>query len=135
MTESVLALLEASRKKEWSQAQFYRWLAVLAQDAGDGALSERFNALLADEQHHLSRLTARILELGGGLPELGRGSNPPLELEGWEEKARGREDAEVAWYVGALTEDLDPQSNAMVREILDSEREHARELGGKWMPA
>ena len=107
----------------------------MAELAGDDTLSERFNALLADEQHHLSRLTARILELGGTPDEFGEPLPLPSTLEGWEESARLREEEEVSWYVEAMARGLDHKSGDILQEILDSERRHAQELGGKWMSA
>ena len=59
------ALLEASRLREKAQTLFYRALAAQAIAAGDDDASERLNDLHADEQHHLSRLTARLLERSG----------------------------------------------------------------------
>jgi len=53
----------------------------------------------------------------------------------WEGVARSREAAEVDWYGRALEGELDSTTEALLREILDSEEHHARELGGKWMSA
>lgn len=135
MAEQTVALLESCRKRERMQTQFYRGLVALAQEAGDAGLSERFNELLADEQHHLSRVTARILELGG-IPGTFQDPLPAApSLEEWEKEASVREEEEVAWYSGALTKALDDRSKEILREILISEREHARALGGKWISA
>lgn len=128
-------LLEEGRRRELRQALFYRLLSADAESAGDAATAERLYDLLADEQHHVSRLTARLLELGAKLADepRGRGEVPPLE--GWEKEARRREADEVAWYESALTRTDDAHTRAIFREILDSERQHLEHLGGKWMPA
>jgi rubrerythrin len=133
--EEVLAALENSRQKEKDQTSFYRVLAVLAELAGDEALSERFNALLADEQHHLSRLTARMFELGGTPEKFEETISPPSTLEGWEAVAKAREDDEVSWYEHLMEKGGDPPSMEVFREILESEKRHARDLAGKWMSA
>ena len=89
----------------------------------------------ADEQHHLSRLTARLLELGAVPADL-RGAGEGAGLEGWEGAARLREEAEVTRYERLLARgDVDAQTEALLREILDTERHHAAELGGKWTAA
>lgn len=129
-------LIEEARKREKDQTLYYRALAADAEIAGRTAEAERFNALHADEQHHLSRLTARLLEDGvrprdlRGRPAPDRGSGP------WQAAAREREEAEVAFYQRLLTETFwSPETRAVLREILESETHHARELGGKWMSA
>ena len=61
---SLIEPLEQARAAEKAQALFYRALAAEAEARGNERLSERLNELHADEQHHLSRLTARLLELG-----------------------------------------------------------------------
>lgn len=123
------------RRREKEQTAFYRVLAAAAEEAGEEELAERLNALHADEQHHLSRLTARILELGGEVPEIPTAPPYGEGLEGWEERARVREGDEVRWYEEAREEGVDPESRRILEEILESERHHARDLGGKWMPA
>ena len=129
-------VLEASRRREKGQTLFYRRLAARAEDAGRADVAERLNGLHADEQHHLSRLTARMLELGGRPDSLRDHPTPTAELRGWEAAARERELDEVRWYEGLLEEDaLDETSRAVVEEILASERHHAERLGGKWMSA
>lgn len=134
--DDVPALLAALRRREKAQTLWYRALAARAEDDGDADLSERFNGLHADEQHHLSRLTARLLELGVQPDDLRDVERPPLPDGAWRPAVQQREDAEVAVYQEALAEGvLDDESRAVVDEILASEREHARSLGGKWMPA
>jgi rubrerythrin len=135
MKAEVAELLEESRNREKGQTLFYRALAARAEEDGEAQAAERLNALLADEQHHLARLTARILEserspLAHELPAPSRPS-----LEGWEEEAREREEGEVAWYREALGGAMDAQTRELLEEILASEEHHARELGGKWMSA
>jgi rubrerythrin len=136
MSDELIDALQGAREAEKAQALFYRALAAAAEERGDAALSERFNELHADEQHHLSRLTARLLELGAALPELPSGGGG-WDLEGWEGAARLREEAEVRRYEGILLARgaADGQTAALLREILDTERHHAAELGGKWTAA
>lgn len=128
--------LKEASSREREQAQWYRALAARAAVADDQPLVDRLNDLHADEQHHLSRLTARLLELGGRSPAV-RPALPDLPAEeSWEEEARRREAAEVDFYQAALEErDLDERTQAVVEEILEGERHQARELGGKWMSA
>jgi rubrerythrin len=131
---TVLAALDDARQAEKSQTQFYRALATLAEDAGDAATAERLNGLHADEQHHLSRLTARLLELGRAVS----GAHPvpgPVRLEDWEAVARRRECAEIERYERLLDAELDPRTRVMIGQFLDAERRHEAELGGKWMSA
>jgi len=124
--------LQAARRAEKEQALFYRALAAAAEERGDAALSERFNELHADEQHHLSRLTARLLELGAAPDDVGGLRSGEADLDGWEDGARAREDGEVRRYEALLAAAPDPETEALLREILDTERHHAEELGGKW---
>lgn len=133
--ENPTALLAAARAAEKAQALFYRSLAAQAEDAGDEALSQRLNELHADEQHHVSRISARLLELGESLEELGGMRVERTDLAGWEALAHPREAAEVARYERLLEQPLDAHTAALVREILETERHHAEELGGKWTPA
>ena len=135
MADSVLALLEASRIREKAQTRLYRILAARAESEGRSSLAERFNDLHADEQHHLSKLTARMLELGASLSDAESEIIPSPELDDWEEQVRSREEAEVAWYEESLKEEMDPSTRILLQEILESEKSHARELGGKWMSA
>jgi rubrerythrin len=135
MQDTLIERLVAARAAEKEQALFYRGLASAAEAAYLAALAERLNDLHADEQHHLSRLTARLLELGGPTPELAV-TPSTVPLEGWEAVAAQREAGEVARYEGLLEQtELDAQSERLLREILDTERHHAAELGGKWTPA
>ena len=133
--DELIHALEDARAAEKAQALFYRALAAEAEERGEEAQSERLNELHADEQHHLSRLTARLLELGATPHDL----QPSLEapsLEGWEDDARARERGEVERYETMLSEGTaDAHTERLLREILDTERHHAAELGGKWTTA
>ena len=129
--EPIVELLEKSRAAEKEQALAYRSLAARAEhDSPENA--QRFHDLHADEQHHLSRLTARVLELGARPQDLSGTKPPALPLEGWEAEVRDRELAEIERYRGALEADLDDHTRELLEEILSVEEQHARELGGKW---
>jgi rubrerythrin len=128
--------LAEARRREKERTRLYRSRAAAAEEAGDFAASERLNGLHADEQHHLSRLTARILELGDPLEELPGGLLDGVGLEGWELAARAEEEVEVAFYEALLAErPMDETTRGILEEILESERHHLEHLGGKWMPA
>ena len=127
--------LEMCRQAEKEQALFYRALAAEAEKQGDIPLGERFNELHADEQHHLSRLTARLLELGAAPGELPARLAGTVQFDGWEAFARRRERDEVRRYETLLAQELDDATRALAEQILETERHHAQELGGKWMPA
>lgn len=132
---TLLDRLARARRREKEQTLFYRSLAAAAELAGRAPEAERLNELHADEQHHLSRLTARVLELDG-TPEALPGGLREVSLDGWEEEARTREGEEVEFYQSFLeSESLDDHTRAIVEEILASERQHHAHLGGKWMPA
>jgi rubrerythrin len=135
MNDAVIASLQSCRLAEKEQAYFYRALAAEAEERGDGELGERLQMLHADEQHHLSRLTARLLELGQATSDAHspRPEMPPLHA--WEEAAREREREEVRRYEELLREALDPATAALVEGIVEVERAHLRELGGKWTMA
>ena len=130
-----LGVLEASREREKVQTSYYRVLAAHAAAGTDAEATERLNDLHADEQHHLSRLTARLLELGHMPRDLSALPAPGGELDGWEETARAREAEEVRWYETVTGLDVDRDTRAILEEILDSERHHLRDLRGKWMSA
>ena len=127
--------LEEARVAEKAQALFYRALAAAAEERGDAELSERFNELHADEQHHVSRLTVRLMERGVSPPDLPQLPPEPARIEGWEKAAQPREEAEVRRYEALLAEETDEATAALLRQILDTERHHAAELGGKWTTA
>lgn len=138
MTDSpkaVIAAIEERRAGEKAQALFYRALAAAAEEAGDEPLAQRLHDLHADEQHHLSRLTARLLELGAVPADLGATRASGAGLAGWELSARERERTEIEGYETLLRGELDDRTRALAGEILEVERHHERELGGKWTMA
>lgn len=135
MSGRVVTVLQEGRRREKEQTAFYRETASRAEAAGDSGAVERIQALLADEQHHLARLSARLLELGGTPSILSEVMPADFPLESWEREARSREKGEIDWYVARLKEDMDPATRRLMKEILDSERAHERELAGKWMSA
>ncbi|TVR64464.1 MAG: ferritin-like domain-containing protein [Gemmatimonadales bacterium] len=134
VSQRIVELLREGREREKRQSSFYRRLAAAAEDEGRPDDVERLNELLADEQHHLSRLTARLLELGDQPPDLPPGEGT-ANLEGWEAEARAREAGEVAFYKSALTRSLDDRTRDILQEILHSECHHREQLRGKWMSA
>lgn len=127
--------LHDARLAEKHQALFYRSLAAAAEDANDTDMSERMNGLHADEQHHLSRLTARLVEFGEPVADLGAETAPMVRLDTWEQDARVRERDEIERYERLIGEQLDSKTRAMIEEFLVAERAHAEILGGKWMGA
>jgi rubrerythrin len=131
----LISALEEARAAEKAQSLFYRALAAEAEDRGDDAMSERFNELHADEQHHVSRLSARLLELGVSLADIANLTGETVGMDGWEPAAAQREEAEVRRYEQLLQNDVDADTRALLQEILDTERHHAAELGGKWTTA
>ena len=130
----LVPLLEDARRAEKSQALLYRSLAARAEESRP-ALAQRFHDLHADEQHHLSRLTARLLELGARPQDLSSITVDRVELDAWETAVRDREAAEIERYRRLLGEDLDGETRALIQEMLEVEEQHARELGGKWTMA
>jgi hypothetical protein len=130
---AVLDALRDAARGERAQAAYYRTLASWA-DPDSPGLAERLNGLVADEQHHLSRLVARLLELGArtGVDEPAT-SSP--DLEAWETEARGRERMEIERYESLLGLGLDPRTRTMIEGFLAVERKHEAQLGGKWMAA
>ncbi len=131
----VLELLEEARAAEKDQALVYRSLASRAEDAGEGALAQRFHDLHADEQHHVSRLTARLLELQTLPRELSVRASVVLPLDDWEQHVRTREEEEVRRYAALLNADLDAATRQLIEEIFAVEQNHVSELGGKWTMA
>ena len=131
----LISALEAARAAEKAQALFYRALAAEAEDRGDAALSERFNELHADEQHHVSRLSVRLMEMGTPLADIDDLQGETVGMDGWEPVAARREQAEVARYEQLLQAEMDADTRALLEQILDTERHHAAELGGKWTTA
>lgn len=131
----IVPLLELCRRAEKEQALFYRALAARAEAAGSSELAQRFHDRHADEQHHLSRLSARITELGRSPEDLSSLAVEPVPLEAWEPATRTREAEEVRMYERLLNAELDDRTRELVEEILEVERAHAADLGGKWTPA
>jgi rubrerythrin len=134
--ERLVERLAEARRREKIRTRTYRSLAAAAEDAGRPDASERLNGLHADEQHHLSRLTARLLELGGTPEPLPGGLMEDVRLSEWERDAREAEADEIAFYESFLGEPfVDGETREILEEILASERLHLEHLGGKWMPA
>ena len=131
----LITALQEARAAEKAQALFYRSLAAEAEERGDAPMSERFNELHADEQHHVSRLTARLLELGAALDDISVNLPSSARMDGWAAAASIREDGEVERYEQLLGEEMDAETRGLIEEILDTERHHAEELGGKWTTA
>lgn len=127
--------LQRCREAEKEQALFYRSLAFVAEEGSDAALCERLHGLHADEQHHLSRISARLLELGAAPVEVRHVRAQPISLQDWETRARDRERQEIGRYQDLLGAELDDTTADLIREILTTEQHHERELGGKWTPA
>jgi hypothetical protein len=135
LDQEALQALHALRAAEKEQAQHYRDLIVRAEAEGAADLAERLSGLHADEQHHLSRLTARLLELGEAVADPPARPRPPVALEQWDSVSRAREADEVSRYRALLARPLDGATAALAREILDVELQHEKMLGGKWMCA
>ncbi len=131
-TEKAIEQLEALRRAEKEQALTYRGLAARAEAAGDPVLAQRFHDLHADEQHHLSRLTARVLELGGRPLEIQPAPIANIAIGAWEEPVRQMEAAEIDRYRQFLRGDLDTDTRTLIETIAEVEAHHASELGGKW---
>jgi len=137
-TPGAIERLEMARAAERRQTRFYRALAAEAVEAGDLPGEDRLNDLHADEQHHLARLTARLLELGITPAPLAEpaGMASTLPWPEWEASARRLEEEEIRLYEEILgAGGLDNDTLGILEEILASERHHARVLGGKWVPA
>ena len=133
MSDGLAAALEALRRAEKAQALRYRALAARAEEAGDAASAQRLHDLHADEQHHLSRLTARLVELGETPADLTGSAPADASLQGWEQDARTREAEEVARYEAFLAGvELDPTTRSLAEGILEVEIHHRDELAGKW---
>lgn len=135
MTAAIREALQNCRAAEREQALFYRSLAAEAEQCDEPDLAQRFHDLHADEQHHLSRITARLLELDVAPAELPRKLSSSPMLARWRTDAARREQAEVARYRALLNERLDSATRSLLEQILETELHHERELGGKWMPA
>jgi rubrerythrin len=132
---AALAALNEARRAEAEQTRFYRTLSADAEVANDAETAERLNGLLADEQHHFSRITARLMELGEPIPDFVSQPASPPALDTWKAEALERETAEIQRYRSLLAMGLDARTDTLIREILAAEEAHARALGGKWMRA
>lgn len=134
LSDAIIGELIAARHAEKAQALYYRALSAQAEAAAHEPDIEALNGLLADEQHHLSRLMVRLVELGVTVPEphidVPRSSYPE-----WRNDARERERNEVARYERLLREPLDEETAAALSLILDAERQHEKNLGGKYTDA
>ena len=135
LAPEAVAALHAARTAEKDQALFYRALAAEAELINDEQAVERLNGLHADEQHHLSRISARLVELGEPLADLSAAVGTAVVLERWEAEARLREQDEVTRYEALLDLPLDARTKRMIHEFVEVERQHVRVLGGKWMQA
>jgi rubrerythrin len=134
----VIDALIAAYHAEREQATFYRALSSVAEDVANEVDIEALNGLLADEQHHLSRLKNRLVELGVELEgtNLREGREALATIyPDWRGPARIRETAEVERYEAMLALGLDPETEALVQSILVTERLHEANLGGKYMDA
>ena len=135
MERSIIEMLHVARKAEKEQSLFYRALSAQAEEDNDAQLSDDLNGLVADEQHHLSRLTVRLVELDEVLQDLGGVAPPPGAYPDWKANARERERSEVERYRAFLERDLDPQTRTLIEDILAAEEQHADTLAGKHMSA
>lgn len=128
--------LHEARALEKEQAQFYRVLSSQAEEAGNDEDIEALNGLLADEQHHLSRLSVRLVELGENLAPLSDAIMPSDAVyDNWRNVARTRERNEIARYERILELPLDDETARMIHSFLDAERQHEQHLAGKYTDA
>lgn len=128
--------LHEARALEKQQAQFYRVLSAEAEEQGNLEDVEALNGMLADEQHHLSRLSVRLVELGEELAPLSDAKLPSDAVyPAWQEVARIRERKEIARYEEMLKLELDAETAHMIRSFLETEQEHERHLAGKYTDA
>jgi len=75
------------------------------------------------------------MELGASTADLPASSMDAPGMDAWEDAARRREEDEVRRYEALLEVEMDTETRRLVEEILDTERHHAAELGGKWTTA
>lgn len=121
---------------EREQARWYRALSVLAEEAGNEEDIEALNGLVADEQHHLSRLKNRMIELGFAeqVHEVQQQVHE-VHYPDWRPRARMLERAEIARYEALLRQDPDEKTRDIIQGILETERLHEQNLGGKYTSA
>ena len=134
VSDAAVDQLQAARVAEKEQALFYRALSSVAEEQGHTEDVEALNGLLADEQHHLSRISVRLVELGIETPDIDAAA-PGCAFERWREVARVREREEIRRYECLLAEPLDQETAAMIREFLTVERQHEHHLAGKYTEA
>jgi rubrerythrin len=136
MTVPYAPALHESRALEKEQAQFYRVLSTRAEEAGNTDDIEALNGLLADEQHHLSRLSVRLVELGEDLAPLSDEHMPSDALyDNWRDVARIRERKEIARYQEILKLSLDAETARMITSFIETEKQHEEHLAGKYTDA
>ena len=135
MNAELIQALQHARRAEKEQALFYRSLVTQAENAGHTQVAEDLNGLHADEQHHLSRLTVRLVEADQTVEDLGGVGMPTTVYADWETEARKREREEIARYEAIAAMPLDTFTAALIAEILNVERQHEESLGGKFMSA
>jgi rubrerythrin len=128
--------LHEARALEKEQAQFYRVLSAHAEEQGSADDTEALNGLLADEQHHLARLSVRLVELGEELAPLNDAHMPSDAIyDNWRDVARIRERKEIARYEAILGFELDAETTTMIQGFLEVERQHEQHLAGKYTDA
>lgn len=120
---------------EREQARWYRALSVLAEQAGNEEDIEALNGLVADEQHHLSRLKNRMVELGVEIHADSMDFKDATDYPDWKQAARERERDEIRRYEDLLKEELDAETIKIIKRILETERAHEQNLGGKYTEA
>ena len=131
-----VSALHEARALEKEQAQFYRVLSAQAEERSNPEDAEALNGMLADEQHHLSRLSVRLVELGEELASLSDAIMPSDAIyDSWRDVARIRERKEIARYEALLALDLDEATEHVIQSILDTERQHEMHLAGKYTDA
>ena len=135
LSPEMIAAIQDARRAEKEHALFYRALASAAEDRRDADLAEALNGLHADEQHHLSRLTVRLVELSAQVDDLGSMQMSEADLATWRDEAHKREQAEIDRYERMLEMNPDTATHDLLVQILETERAHAATLGGKFMPA
>jgi rubrerythrin len=133
---SYVPALHEARALEKEQAQFYRVLSAQAEEHNHTEDIEALNGMLADEQHHLSRLSVRLVELGEELAPLSDEHMPSeVVYPNWHEVARIRERKEIARYEALLQQNLDAETAVVIRGLLETERQHEEHLSGKYTDA
>ena len=136
MTVPYAPALHEARALEKEQAQFYRVLSSLAEDEGNVEDIEALNGLLADEQHHLSRLSVRLVELGEDLAPLSDEHMPSeATYSTWRDVARIRERKEITRYEDMLKLPLDEETARMIAGFIEVEKQHEEHLAGKYTDA